>query len=199
MPYVTTVKKLGHAETQHYSVHPLTTHARHQQIDVLLDGQKYTLDWQQIATLAIDNQGHSHPGGRYSLLIGAKSYEVYVHCIQQPEENESQCYEIQLAGQSFEVVVEDERIRLLTGISRAGAGHDTARIQAPMPGLVVNTLVKPGDTVEAGQTVAVLEAMKMENDLPSPLTGHIKELRVQKGQTVDQGQILVIVERGQDA
>jgi biotin carboxyl carrier protein len=63
-----------------------------------------------------------------------------------------------------------------------------------MPGLVVNMLVVPGDSVSAGQTVVILEAMKMENDLPAPIDGTIKEVRVQKGDTVDNGQILVTIE-----
>jgi biotin carboxyl carrier protein len=52
----------------------------------------------------------------------------------------------------------------------------------------------PGDSVSAGQTVVILEAMKMENDLPAPIDGTIKEVRVQKGDTVDNGQILVTIE-----
>ena len=45
-----------------------------------------------------------------------------------------------------------------------------------------------------GQTVVVLEAMKMENDLTSPITGKLVEVRVQKGQTVDQGEVLAVIE-----
>ena len=199
MPYVTTVKKLAHSDVQHYTVDPQTTHSHHQQVEVRLDGQTYTLDWHQISALATNEKGQKLAGGRYSLLIAGTSYEVFVRHISKPEEKESQSYEIQLAGQTFEVQVEDERVRLLTGITRSGASHNMARIQAPMPGLVVNTLVEPGDTVEAGQAVVVLEAMKMENDLPAPIAGHIKEVRVQKRQTVDQGQVLVIIEGNQDA
>jgi biotin carboxyl carrier protein len=51
----------------------------------------------------------------------------------------------------------------------------------------------PGANVERGQTVVILEAMKMENDLASPITGKVKEIRVSKGQTVNQGDVLVVV------
>jgi biotin carboxyl carrier protein len=63
-----------------------------------------------------------------------------------------------------------------------------------MPGLVAHILLEQGTSVEQGQTVIVLEAMKMENDLVSPIAGTIKEIKVGKGQVVDQGAILVLVE-----
>ena len=62
-----------------------------------------------------------------------------------------------------------------------------------MPGLVIGIPLEKGAKVEAGQTVVVLEAMKMENDLSSPIAGSIREIRVNKGQTVDQGEVLVVI------
>ncbi|GCE19502.1 acetyl-CoA carboxylase biotin carboxyl carrier protein subunit [Dictyobacter kobayashii] len=190
MPYIASIKN------QNYTI---TTQPQGAQTAVTLDGVSHILDWQRIAKLATDEKGKQPEGGHYSLLIAGKSYEVFVRRVVQEEEKSSQTYEIQLAGQYFLVTVEDERTRLLEGMARAGAQSSAARIQAPMPGLVVNTLVQPGDTVNAGQTVIVLEAMKMENDLPSPITGTVKELKVNKGQTVDQGQLLVIIEAEQPA
>jgi len=136
----------------------------------------------------------SSEGGRYSLLIGGKSYEVFVRRLSQSGEKDDQTYEILLAGQRFEVTVADERTRMLAGLTRVGVNSSAARIQAPMPGLVVNVLLEQGSSVEQGQTVIVLEAMKMENDLVSPIAGTIKEIKVGKGQTVDQGAVLVLVE-----
>jgi biotin carboxyl carrier protein len=63
-----------------------------------------------------------------------------------------------------------------------------------MPGLVVKILLEVGASVEQGQAVIVLEAMKMENDLISPIGGTIKEIKVGKGQTVEQGAVLVLIE-----
>lgn len=185
MPYIATIKN------QTYTI---TTQKQDAQTAATLDGVMHALDWQRIAALATDEKGKQSEGGYYSLLIAGKSYEVFVRRVVQDDENSSQTYEIQLAGQYFLVSVEDERTRLLEGIARTNAQSSAAKIKAPMPGLVVNTLAQPGDTVNAGQTVVVLEAMKMENDLPSPITGTVKELKVQKGQTVDQGQLLVIIE-----
>jgi glutaconyl-CoA decarboxylase len=62
-----------------------------------------------------------------------------------------------------------------------------------MPGLVISVPVETGAAVTRGQTVIVLEAMKMENDLAAPRSGIIKEIKVNQGQTVNQGDILVII------
>ena len=66
-------------------------------------------------------------------------------------------------------------------------------IQAPMPGIVVKYLVAEGDKVAAGQTVVVLEAMKMENSLPSPNAGRVKSLMAAPGSKVAKDQILAII------
>jgi biotin carboxyl carrier protein len=63
-----------------------------------------------------------------------------------------------------------------------------------MPGLVVKVLCEPGQQVEAGQALVVLQAMKMENELSLARAGTVKEVPAQPGQTVDQGAILVVVE-----
>lgn len=162
----------------------------HNLTSVSLNGVSCALDWRQIAGLVTDGS----EGGCYSLLIGGKSYEVFARRLSQSSEKNSQIYEILVAGQRFEVTLEDERSRMLAGVTRAGVSSGAARMQAPMPGLVVNILLEVGASVEQGQTVIVLEAMKMENDLISPIAGIIKEIKVGKGQTVEQGAVLVLVE-----
>ncbi|MGC4117363.1 MAG: hypothetical protein QM765_22945 [Myxococcales bacterium] len=62
-----------------------------------------------------------------------------------------------------------------------------------MPGKVVRVLVKPGEDVAEGQGVVVVEAMKMENELPAPRTGRVEEVAVSPGQTVERGTPLVVV------
>jgi biotin carboxyl carrier protein len=64
-----------------------------------------------------------------------------------------------------------------------------------MPGLVLHVLKKPEESVARGESVIVLEAMKMENDLTAPHSGKVKEVRIQQGQTVNQGDILVVIAR----
>jgi len=185
---------MTYISTIHQRSYSIDINKQHKPTDIRLNGVDYMLDWRQIATLAADSNGQSCEGGRYSLLIGGRSYEVFARRLSQSGEKDGQTYEILLAGQRFEAIVEDERTRMLTGLTRTGVSSSAARIQAPMPGLVANVLLKQGASVEQGQTVIVLEAMKMENDLASPIAGTIKEVKVSKGQTVDQGAVLVLVE-----
>jgi biotin carboxyl carrier protein len=62
---------------------------------------------------------------------------------------------------------------------------------APMPGIIVNVLVKKGDSVKPGQTVAIMEAMKMENNVATTRAGIIKEVLVKTGEEVANHQPLV--------
>ncbi|ASI98250.1 acetyl-CoA carboxylase biotin carboxyl carrier protein subunit [Thermococcus celer] len=64
-------------------------------------------------------------------------------------------------------------------------------VTAPMPGKILRILVKEGDSVKTGQGLLVLEAMKMENEIPSPKDGVIKKILVKEGDTVDTGQALI--------
>jgi len=164
-----------------------------QQREITINGQSQKIDWQQIAPLTADEKGRKTQGGRYSLLIGAQSYEVFARRLDLPDETAGLTYEIQVAGQRFEVHVEDERVQKLTGASKITNETDEVKVRAPMPGLVLNVVKDVGESVERGETVVVLEAMKMENDLASPRAGVVKEVRVKQGQTVNQGEILVVI------
>lgn len=163
------------------------------QREVIIDDQTYALDWRQVAHLVADIRSQGSVGGKYSLLIGGNSYEVYARHVVNPDESEGQTYEINFDGQRFEVHVEDEREKTLSDTAKAGHSAGEASVRAPMPGLVLQLPFEHGAKVTRGQTVAVLEAMKMENDLAAPISGSIKELRVKQGQTVNQGDVLVIV------
>ena len=66
-------------------------------------------------------------------------------------------------------------------------------IVAPIPGLILEIKVKVGSTVTAGQVVAILEAMKMENSLTSHVSGTVKEIRLDKGSEVSTGDVVMVV------
>jgi biotin carboxyl carrier protein len=162
------------------------------QRDINIDGIRNSIDWRQIAPLAADAKGQGSMGGQYSLLIAGKSYEVFARRVKKQDEA-GYHYEILVAGQRFEVSVEDEREKALTGSIQPAHESGEAMVRAPMPGLVLGLPMEPGAAVERGQTVVILEAMKMENDLASPIAGKLKEIKVSKGQTVNQGDVLVVV------
>ncbi|TXJ11694.1 biotin/lipoyl-binding protein [Brachyspira aalborgi] len=64
-------------------------------------------------------------------------------------------------------------------------------IKAPMPGTILSFNVSVGDTVSEGQVLAILEAMKMENELVSPASGKVKSIHVEKGSSVVENQIIL--------
>src|SRR5271165_4840695 len=161
-----------------------------QQRAVVLDSRRLAIDWCQVAFLASDASGQRVQGGQYTLLINGKSYDVYARRLAMLDETEGLTYEILVAGQRFEVHVEDELERAIGSLKSTQTGGEII-VRAPMPGLVLNILKEAGSSVERGETVALLEAMKMENDLATPHGGTVKEVRVRKGQTVNQGDILV--------
>lgn len=72
----------------------------------------------------------------------------------------------------------------------AAAGE---KVSAPMPGTILNVLVKVGDTVTEGQNLMVLEAMKMENEMLAPKGGKVVQLAVTKGQSVATGDLLAVI------
>ncbi len=72
----------------------------------------------------------------------------------------------------------------------AGAGA----VYAPMPGLILKVLVKPGDTVKVGQRVMTMEAMKMENDINTTVAGTVAEIRVKEGENVRENQVLITIQ-----
>lgn len=187
MPYIASVND------QSYSVD--TGENKHQR-EIHIDGAIQSIDWRQIAPLAADSKGAidwaSSEGGQYSLIIEGKSYQVFARRLNASEEKDGHTFEIEFAGQRFEVRVEDERERSIKG-SLAAHEAGQASVRAPMPGLVLGIPLQVGDSVARGQTVVILEAMKMENDLPSPIAGKIKEVRVNQGQTVNQGDVLVVI------
>ena len=80
------------------------------------------------------------------------------------------------------------------GATGAGGSAGNGTISAPMQGTIVKVLVAIGDTVESGQALLVLEAMKMENHINAETAGTVSEIRVGEGDTVGTGDILVVVE-----
>src|SRR5688572_2674933 len=79
-----------------------------------------------------------------------------------------------------------------SGVKRSGTGHDHAsELTAPMPGVIRAVNVSEGESVTKGQTLLVLEAMKMEIRVQAPVDGVVKKLFVKQGQTVEREQMLI--------
>lgn len=121
----------------------------------------------------------------YSLIVNGESFEGYVY----PDEDG---WQVLLLGQFYQVRVEDEREKHLRsaiqGVVRSGAEYV---LKAPMPGLVISVLVTEGQVVDMGQTLVILESMKMQNNLRAPFAGKVARLRIQAGESVEQKQVLL--------
>ena len=120
--------------------------------------------------------------GSYLVLLGIRSYRVTLG----PEG------EVSVKGGSLRMEVFDPRDLRAGGQAKTHQGR--LQISASMPGKVIRVLVSGGDTVEAGQGLVVVEAMKMQNEMKSPQAGHVVEVRTQAGATVAAGDVLIVVE-----
>lgn len=76
---------------------------------------------------------------------------------------------------------------------RPAAASGPGAVSAPLPGIVLKMLVKEGDEVQEGQTLLVLEAMKMENNVDAPRAGKVTQVAVQTGDSVMEGDVLVTI------
>ncbi|MCK5759075.1 MAG: biotin/lipoyl-binding protein, partial [Clostridiales bacterium] len=73
---------------------------------------------------------------------------------------------------------------------KAQGTEGSVKISAPMPGTILGVKVAVGDTVEKGQTLLILEAMKMENEIAAPEAGTVSSINVETGASVESGQLL---------
>jgi len=144
------------------------------------DGYRVTIDGQ-----VIDLHASFPQVGVLRMVHEGRSHSVDVRAIEDGQE-------ATLGGVRYDVGVIDERdkaLRALTGgAGGAGAGET---ISTSMPGKVVALLVAEGDTVQPGQGIIVIEAMKMENELKAAHAGVIADISVQVGQAVESGAALV--------
>jgi biotin carboxyl carrier protein len=170
--------------SQHYLV---TVEDREFDIVVEYDGKGYrvTVDGREHAVQRFDMESvHS------LMLLDNLSYEAYVR---------SNGYEgrrsVFMLGREIEAQIEDYHLAQLkkaAGMSAGGAVDTTVR--APMPGLVLQVKVAPGDSVQKGQALCIVEAMKMENVIKAPADGAVKAVPATVGSSVEKGDVLVDIE-----
>jgi biotin carboxyl carrier protein len=123
----------------------------------------------------------------YSVIEDGKQFEVMV------DEKGQHGFDVLVAGRLFHLEAVDERTQVLAQAAHAVlAGKQT--VCAEMPGKVVKLCVAAGAQVSEGQGVVIVEAMKMENEIPSPIDGVVTEIAVGEGATVEGGAVLFVVE-----
>jgi len=142
-----------------------------------IDGKPVEADWEWL--------GHDRD---MSLLLDGRSYDIKI----EPDNGRLFIY---YGGERFECLIEDVRLaelRRLAGEEVAAAG--LAEIKAPMPGLILKVFVKPGQEVNKGERLLIIEAMKMENELRAPRDGTVKAINCREQQAVEQAKVLLILE-----
>lgn len=150
---------------------------RRMRLDV--DGERITSRWGETETAF--NARQVEPGV-YHLLHEGRSLTVVV------DENGT----LLADGRTFQVEVTDPRN---AAPGRGGAGRTgQVKIASPMPGKVVRVLVAAGDTVEAGQGLLVVEAMKMQNEMKAPRAATVVKVNASDTATVTAGEVLMILE-----
>jgi len=121
--------------------------------------------------IAIAGNGHSVKLGAGTAEVDGIAYAIAVEGLEEPK----------AAG---------GRVRKATH----AAAEEAGAVTAVMPGLILKILKNEGDRVEVGETVIILEAMKMQNDLVAKTAGVISQMNVKKGDNVEMRQVLCIIE-----
>ena len=139
-----------------------------------------------IGEQAIDVDARRIADGLYSLLVDGVSHVADVT----PGERGTR---VDVGGATYHVEVEEHARHVIRTRGGAAAKGGTQTITAPLPGKITHVAVAAGDHVERGDTLVVIEAMKMENEFKAAAAGTVAEVRVQPGQPVNPGDILVII------
>ncbi len=140
----------------------------------------------------------------YKLKINGNEYNVDIN------EVEGQEIKLDVNGTSYVVTVDQEikqqrkapvaasrpaQVSPVGGgaAPKASAPAAGTKVSTPLPGTILDVYVNVGDSVKAGQTVVLLEAMKMENNIEADTDGTVKEVKVRKGDSVLEGDVLVVI------
>jgi biotin carboxyl carrier protein len=163
---------------------------------VTLNARPLTIDWRLLGrSQSAATRPDDPTADQYSLLVGNQSYAACASSLDETtgDEPSGRRIEVLVQGSPYLVDVQDARSQALASLAAGTHASGEATIRAPMPGLVSNVLVTLGESVQRGQTIVVLEAMKMENDLTTPRAGRVRTIRVAKGQTVSQDDVLASI------
>ncbi len=128
---------------------------------------------------------------KYHLLLNGKSY----HAELVEADYANRHYTFRINGSKYTLKIADHYERLIQqlGLSTGGSQKMNA-VKAPMPGLVLNIMVEPGQSVQKGDPLLILEAMKMENVIKAAGEGRVKSVKTEKGAAVEKGQLLLEME-----
>ncbi|NGZ89004.1 acetyl-CoA carboxylase biotin carboxyl carrier protein subunit [Psychroflexus maritimus] len=160
----------------------------HNQLKAKVDEQ-YEFEFEQAEISDLD-----------AVQINAKEFHV-IHQNQSfhaqiiAEDFHNQTYTIKVKSNTYQVKISNPLDLLINKMGLTlNTGVIESEIKAPMPGLILDIPVAEGDTVKVGDTLIVLEAMKMENALSSPMDGVVKAIHVKSSDSVAKSELLIELE-----
>lgn len=127
----------------------------------------------------------------FHVLHKNKSFEISLKSVDRIEKTLT----LTVNNNTYNIKIKNELDELLKSLGIDNIAKKVIKeLKAPMPGLVIGILVSEGQNVSEGDTLLVLEAMKMENNLKSPINGTIKNIKTKKGNAVEKNEILITFE-----
>ena len=121
------------------------------------------------------------------VIIDGEEFEVDV-------EVEGEAYRATIEGQTFEFIIPESKDSSPRKRSGSGGRKRSGTVSASMPGKVVTVEVSVGDSVDEGQTILILEAMKMQNEVAAPISGTVSAIHCEDGMNVEANVPLVVIE-----
>ena len=132
---------------------------------------------------------HRQDNGRYLLRSGTKLFKI------DNVSYDKHTVHFTIDGKWCKVDVRNEQDLLLDKLGfKTAAEIGEGELNAPMPGKILEMIVKEGDKVTLGDPVAILEAMKMENELKAPIDGVVKTIAVSKNDSVEKNALILEIE-----
>ncbi len=152
---------------------------------LISDTDTFDLTTEDIQKLDIEMDGATQ---QYHLIENNRS--VLIESIQ--ADADPKTISVQINGNSYQFQIKDQHDLLVDELGMDTTTSKTlSEITAPMPGLIMEILVKPGDSFEAGDSLFILEAMKMENMIKAEGSGTVKAVLVNQNDPVDKNQVIL--------
>ena len=159
-----------------------------------INNRKWNLKLGKNSTIIVDGQKyhyelHKLTAHTYLFTLDNKVYKISSHQI------DSETFFLSINTNTLEVLIRStfkENVSKL--IQNKASEHYHLDIKAPMPGMILKIKKKKGDSVQQGDSLLILEAMKMENDIRAPASGIINKVYIKEGNPVEKGMLLISIE-----
>jgi biotin carboxyl carrier protein len=162
-----------------------------------VNNKEYTITEKAVEPLTFEVNGksivldvYSPKKGSLHILYGSRSYNAELVSYNEDDK----VITIKVNNSRYEIKLKDDTDALLEKLGIGKLVQKVQQIKAPMPGKVLEIKVKPGDTVNKGDGLLVLEAMKMENIIKATGPAVVKKINISKGVAVEKNQVLIEME-----